>query len=58
MMLDTPIFACTADGMQDTKRAFLNAGADYVIIKPIKELALNQALIHYKESHLSKNKDF
>ena len=58
MMLDTPIFACTADGMQDTKRAFLNAGADYVIIKPIKELALNQAFIHYKENHLSNNKDF
>ena len=58
MMLDTPIFACTADGMQDTKRAFLNAGADYVIIKPIKELALNQAFIHYKENHLSNNKGF
>ena len=58
MKLDTPIFACTADGMQDTKRAFLNVGADYVIIKPIKELALNQAFIHFKENHLNKTQQY
>lgn len=54
LKLDIPIFACTADGMQDTKRAFLSVGADYVIVKPIKELALNQAFIHYKEEFLTK----
>ncbi|NAW60216.1 MULTISPECIES: quorum-sensing autoinducer 2 sensor kinase/phosphatase LuxQ [unclassified Vibrio] len=46
--LDIPIYACTADGMMDTKRAFLTAGANYVIVKPIKEKALNQAFVHYK----------
>ncbi|MCG9677122.1 quorum-sensing autoinducer 2 sensor kinase/phosphatase LuxQ [Vibrio sp. Isolate24] len=54
LKLDIPIFACTADGMQDTKRAFLSVGADYVIVKPIKELALNQAFIHFKEQYLTK----
>ena len=54
LKLDIPIFACTADGMQDTKRAFLSVGADYVIVKPIKELALNQEFIHYKEEFLTK----
>ncbi|MBN3572145.1 quorum-sensing autoinducer 2 sensor kinase/phosphatase LuxQ [Vibrio neptunius] len=54
LQLDIPIFACTADGMQDTKRAFLSVGADYVIVKPIKELALNQAFIHFKDEFLTK----
>ncbi|WP_070966518.1 quorum-sensing autoinducer 2 sensor kinase/phosphatase LuxQ [Vibrio sonorensis] len=46
--LDVPVYACTADGMQDTKRAFLSAGADYVLVKPLKERALNAAFVHYK----------
>lgn len=50
--LNVPIFACTADGMQDTKRAFLASGADYVIVKPIKELALNKAMIYFKEKFI------
>ncbi len=49
---DVPIFACTADGMKETRRAFLNAGADYVIIKPIKERALNTAFVYYKEKFI------
>ncbi|MDN3611578.1 quorum-sensing autoinducer 2 sensor kinase/phosphatase LuxQ [Vibrio ostreicida] len=53
LKLKTPIFACTADGMQDTKRAFLSVGADYVIVKPIKELALNQAFLHFKHEFLT-----
>ncbi|MFD2017814.1 response regulator [Vibrio olivae] len=51
--LSVPIYACTADGMQDTKRAFLAVGADYVLVKPIKEVALNQAFVHYKHTFLS-----
>ncbi|NOH81063.1 response regulator [Vibrio sp. RE86] len=47
--LQTPIYACTADGMQETKHSFLRAGANYVIVKPIKERALNKALIHFKD---------
>lgn len=50
--LTVPIFACTADGMQDTKRAFIASGADYVIVKPIKELALNKAMVYFKQHYL------
>lgn len=49
--LAIPIYACTADGMEETKQEFLRAGADYVIVKPIKELALNKALIHFKQRY-------
>ncbi|EGA70652.1 autoinducer 2 sensor kinase/phosphatase LuxQ [Vibrio sinaloensis DSM 21326] len=55
--LNVPIFACTADGMQDTKRAFIASGADYVIVKPIKELALNKAMVYFKEHYLEANND-
>ncbi|WP_162048111.1 quorum-sensing autoinducer 2 sensor kinase/phosphatase LuxQ [Vibrio taketomensis] len=48
--LNIPIYACTADGMEDTKQAFMDAGANYVIVKPIKEILLNQAFIHYREN--------
>lgn len=50
--LDVPIFACTADGMKETRRAFMDAGADYVIVKPIKDLALNRAFVFYKEKFI------
>ncbi|EGU47783.1 sensor histidine kinase LuxQ [Vibrio ichthyoenteri ATCC 700023] len=49
LLSSVPIFACTADGMHDTRRAFINAGANYVIVKPIKESALNKAFIHYRD---------
>lgn len=52
--LDTPIFACTADGMKETRNAFMQAGADYVIVKPIKELALNKAMLYFKENFIDK----
>tara|TARA_Y100001956_G_C4125498_1_gene189821 strand:+ start:1313 stop:3868 length:2556 start_codon:yes stop_codon:yes gene_type:complete len=55
--LKIPIFACTADGMQDTKRAFIANGADYVIVKPIKELALNKAMIYFKENFVEVSSD-
>ncbi|NVD07958.1 response regulator [Vibrio sp. JPW-9-11-11] len=51
LKLDIPIYACTADGMEETKQEFLRAGANYVIVKPIKELALNKALIHFKQRY-------
>ncbi|EGU37564.1 sensor histidine kinase LuxQ [Vibrio sp. N418] len=50
-----PVYACTADGMHDTKRAFIDAGANYVIVKPIKESALNKALIHYRDTFFQTN---
>ncbi|MEF1289606.1 quorum-sensing autoinducer 2 sensor kinase/phosphatase LuxQ [Vibrio sp. M260118] len=49
--LDVPIYACTADGMKETKNEFLRAGASYVIVKPIKEVALNKAFIYFKDHH-------
>ncbi|MCL9776667.1 quorum-sensing autoinducer 2 sensor kinase/phosphatase LuxQ [Vibrio methylphosphonaticus] len=51
--INTPIYACTADNLDSTREAFMAAGADYVIVKPIKENSLNQALRHFKEHHYS-----
>jgi len=51
--LSVPIYACTADGMQETRKEFLRAGANYVIVKPIKEAALNNAFVYFKEHHYS-----
>ena len=48
-----PIYACTADGSEDTQLSFLKAGANYVILKPIQERALHKAFIHFKEHFLS-----
>ncbi|PMH38243.1 ATPase [Vibrio sp. 10N.286.49.C2] len=49
--IDTPIYACTADNLETTRDAFLQAGADYVIVKPIKEKSLNLALKHFRQYH-------
>jgi two-component system autoinducer 2 sensor kinase/phosphatase LuxQ len=45
----SPIYACTADDMAHTQAAFLEAGAEYVIVKPIREDNFLQALIHFKQ---------
>ncbi|TKG30458.1 response regulator [Vibrio breoganii] len=44
LRLSTPIIACTADGYQSTADAFLAAGANAVIVKPILEENLVQTL--------------
>lgn len=49
LQLTVPVFACTADGMEDTRRAFEQAGANYVIVKPIKESAFNVAFHYFKQ---------
>ncbi|WED24224.1 ATP-binding protein [Vibrio sp. JC009] len=49
MKIDTPVIACTADGYEETKQAFLAAGADYVLVKPIKDKSFLQALTYYKQ---------
>ena len=49
--LNVPIFACTADGMVETTQRFLNAGANYIIIKPLKEDELFQAFSYLKNNH-------
>ncbi|MDG3085219.1 LuxQ periplasmic sensor domain-containing protein [Vibrio hannami] len=52
MGIDTPIVACTADGFDSTRQAFLKAGADYVLVKPIKEAHFAEALRYYKNKFL------
>ncbi|NAZ54053.1 response regulator [Vibrio toranzoniae] len=47
----TPIYACTADAQKSTRDRFFGAGANYVIVKPIKEDALHQAFVHFKHSY-------
>lgn len=49
LKLATPVYACTADTQEETKRAFLSAGANYVLVKPIKEEALYRAFVHFKQ---------
>ncbi|MCK6263873.1 response regulator [Vibrio sp. ZSDE26] len=47
-----PIFACTADGHQDTRQDFMSAGANDIILKPIKEHELYQAFENLKKEYL------
>ncbi|MGF1745026.1 quorum-sensing autoinducer 2 sensor kinase/phosphatase LuxQ [Vibrio minamisatsumaniensis] len=46
-----PIYACTADAQMSTRDSFMAAGANYVIVKPIKEESLHQAFVHFKQSY-------
>lgn len=48
LKLGTPIYACTADAQESTKNQFLDAGANRVIVKPIQEQELHEALLHFK----------
>lgn len=52
MGIITPIYACTADAFESTKNAFLNAGANFVIVKPLKEKPLYNAFYHFKTNDL------
>ncbi|KAA8677776.1 quorum-sensing autoinducer 2 sensor kinase/phosphatase LuxQ [Vibrio gigantis] len=49
--VSAPIYACTADAQESTRDSFLAAGANYVIVKPIKEESLHQAFVHFKNSY-------
>ncbi|MCE0496030.1 LuxQ periplasmic sensor domain-containing protein [Vibrio salinus] len=53
--LRTPIFACTADGSDSTQKAFLNSGADFIIVKPIREEIIRQALAYFKSMYYRNN---
>lgn len=55
MGLAIPVYACTADGMLETQEAFMEAGAEYVIVKPIKEDTLHQALVNFQLHRLGFN---
>ncbi|MGR5429559.1 quorum-sensing autoinducer 2 sensor kinase/phosphatase LuxQ [Vibrio astriarenae] len=50
LKIDTPIFACTADGLDETRNAFMLVGANYVLLKPLKERALIDALKFFKQN--------
>ncbi|MGY0615364.1 quorum-sensing autoinducer 2 sensor kinase/phosphatase LuxQ [Vibrio sp. FJH11] len=52
LKLGTPIYACTADTAKETGDAFIEAGANYVLLKPIKESAFYEALVDYKQRFL------
>ncbi|SHO55451.1 LuxQ periplasmic sensor domain-containing protein [Vibrio quintilis] len=47
--MSVPVYACTADDSAETQQAFLDAGAQYVLVKPIREENLYSALVHFKE---------
>ncbi|CAE6934858.1 PhoQ Sensor [Vibrio sp. B1FLJ16] len=49
LKLGTPIYACTADTAKETGVAFMEAGANYILLKPIKEHAFHKALLDYKQ---------
>ncbi|KUI98124.1 LuxQ periplasmic sensor domain-containing protein [Vibrio sp. MEBiC08052] len=51
LRLDTPIYACTADDTEKTKNDFLHAGAEYILVKPIREENLYQALVHFRDNY-------
>jgi two-component system autoinducer 2 sensor kinase/phosphatase LuxQ len=53
MGIETPVFAFTADGYEETRQAFLSSGADYVLVKPVREENFQQAL-HYYRSHFKR----
>ncbi|MGU3841946.1 response regulator, partial [Vibrio diabolicus] len=52
LKLGTPIYACTADTAKETSDAFMEAGANYVLLKPIKENALHEAFVDFKQRFL------
>jgi two-component system, autoinducer 2 sensor kinase/phosphatase LuxQ len=39
------------DGMEQTHIAFMEAGADYIIVKPIREELFIKALQHFKVTY-------
>lgn len=49
MKLSLPIYACTADGLLETQQAFIEAGAEYVLVKPLKEEMFYKALCFFKQ---------
>ncbi|MBR9786557.1 MAG: response regulator [Vibrionaceae bacterium] len=49
LKIGTPIYACTADTAKETGDAFMEAGANYILLKPIKESAFHDALLDYKQ---------
>ena len=56
LLLATPIYACTADAQVSTRDRFMEAGANYVIVKPIKEESLHRAFVHFKEYYQPANR--
>ena len=48
LKLTIPIYAYTADVLQEASDEFLLAGANYIITKPIREKSILDALVFYK----------
>ncbi|CCN50436.1 putative TWO-COMPONENT SENSOR PROTEIN HISTIDINE PROTEIN KINASE (DHKK, DHKJ) [Vibrio nigripulchritudo MADA3029] len=56
LKLNTVIFGCTADVFQEAHDRFINAGANYVLTKPLQKNSFNDALVEHKsliEKHRS-----
>ncbi|WP_413111479.1 LuxQ periplasmic sensor domain-containing protein [Thaumasiovibrio sp. DFM-14] len=53
LKIQTPIYACTADALDETRTDFMSAGANYIIIKPIKNDNFIKALEHFKMEQVS-----
>ncbi|WP_087022368.1 LuxQ periplasmic sensor domain-containing protein [Thaumasiovibrio subtropicus] len=51
--ITTPIYACTADAFEEAHNDFMAAGANYVIVKPIREQNFVAALDHFKQLKIS-----
>ncbi|MGN2616183.1 LuxQ periplasmic sensor domain-containing protein [Aliivibrio fischeri] len=47
----TPIYAYTADALEESNQEFFSAGANYIITKPIKEKSILDALAFYKSEN-------
>lgn len=45
--ITTPIYAYTADTLEESNKEFFSAGVDYIITKPIKEKSILDALAFY-----------
>lgn len=52
LKLTMPIYAYTADALQEASDEFLLAGANYIITKPIKEKSILDALVFYKSQNV------
>ncbi|MEI8632596.1 response regulator [Vibrio sp. PP-XX7] len=56
LKMKIPVYACTADDSTETQHAFLDAGAEYVLVKPIREENLHAALMYFRGTYWESSK--
>lgn len=52
LKLNTPIYACTANGHKELSNEFIDVGANYILIKPVQEKLLRDALRFYMSEQM------